>query len=66
MHFDPELRDEIVGRVDRLNLPSYTGFVMPTLTPVRGADGEIRDVAISYSCDFAAQMLGYSESRRRG
>jgi hypothetical protein len=38
---------------------------MPTLTPEYNADGEIRDVAISYSCDFAAQMLSYSEERRR-
>jgi dipeptidyl-peptidase III len=28
VHFDPDLRDEVVRRVDRLNLPSYTGFVM--------------------------------------
>ena len=34
VHFDPALRDEIVQRVDRLNLPSYTGFVQPKLTPV--------------------------------
>src|SRR5262249_17345823 len=26
VHFDPSLRDEIVERVDRLQLPSYTGF----------------------------------------
>jgi dipeptidyl-peptidase-3 len=66
VHFDPELRNEIVARVDRLNLPSYTGFVMPTLTPQYGADGTITDVAISYGCDFAAQMLSYSADRRRG
>ena len=57
VHFDPELRNEIVGRVDRLELPSYTGFVMPTLTPVHGAGGEITDVRIWYPCDFAGQML---------
>ena len=34
IHFDPALRDEVVARVDRLDLPSYTGFVMPRLTPV--------------------------------
>ena len=66
MHFDPELRNEIVARVDRLNLPSYTGFVMPTLTPVRAADGTIADVQISYCCNFAEQMLSYSHERRRG
>ncbi len=31
VHFDPALRDEVVARVDRLKLPSYTGFVMPKL-----------------------------------
>jgi len=37
VHFDPKLRDQVVARVDRLNLPSYTGFVMPKLTPVEMA-----------------------------
>jgi len=60
VHFDPTLRDEVVARVDRLRLPSYTGFVMPTLTPVRDARGEIVDVEISYSCDLTTQMLEYS------
>ena len=32
------LRDEVVARVDKLNLPSYTGFVMPKLTPVTDAE----------------------------
>ena len=60
VHFDPALRDEVVARVDRLRLPSYTGFVMPTLTPVRDAAGAIVDVEISYSCDLTTQMLEYS------
>jgi len=60
VHFDPALRDEVVARVDRLRLPSYTGFVMPTLTPRRDGDGEIVDVEISYSCDLTTQMLEYS------
>jgi dipeptidyl-peptidase-3 len=64
VHFDASLRDEIVARVDALNLPSYTAFVMPTLTPVQDADGAITDVTVSYGCDFAAQMLAYSAHRR--
>src|SRR5438132_7742521 len=31
VHFDPALRDEVVARVDHLQLPSYSGFVMPRL-----------------------------------
>jgi len=64
VHFDPALRDEIVARVDRLNMPSYTGFVMPRLTPVRNADGAITDVTISYPQDLTEQMLEYSGRRK--
>ena len=60
VHFDPKLRDEIVARVDKLNLPSYSGFVMPKLTPVYGADSAITDVTISYPQDLTRQMLEYS------
>jgi dipeptidyl-peptidase-3 len=64
VHFDPALRDEIVSRVDRLNLPSYTGFVMPRLQAVYDADGSVTDVEISYPCDLKTQMLEYSAARR--
>jgi dipeptidyl-peptidase-3 len=60
VHFDPALRDEVVARVEELKLPSYTGFVMPRLEPVRDESGRITDVAISYPMDFSAQMLEYS------
>ena len=60
VHFDPEMRDEVVARVDHLNLPSYTGFVMPKLEPVMDGN-KITDVKISYPCDLTLQMLEYSE-----
>jgi dipeptidyl-peptidase-3 len=59
-HFDPSLRDEIVARVQRVDLPSYTGFVMPHLEPVHGPDGRIANVRISYPLDFTRQMLEYA------
>ncbi len=64
VHFDPALRDEIVARVDHLHLPSYTGFVMPKLSPMVDATGAIVDVAISYPMDLATQMLEYSAATR--
>jgi dipeptidyl-peptidase-3 len=64
VHFDPKVRDQIVARVDKLDLPSYTGFVMPRLTAVTGANGEITDVQISYPMDLTTQMLEYSGVRR--
>jgi dipeptidyl-peptidase-3 len=60
VHFDPDLRDEVVRRVDHLDLPSYTGFVMPKLTPVTDDLGRITDVTISYPQDLTAQMLEYA------
>ncbi|HEV3485492.1 MAG TPA: hypothetical protein VG106_08795, partial [Vicinamibacterales bacterium] len=63
VHFDPRLRDEVVARVDRLKMPSYTGFVQPRLAPVVGADGKVADVRISYPMDLTAQMLEYSGRR---
>jgi len=64
VHFDPKLRDEVVARVDRLQLPSYTGFVMPRLEARHGEDGTIVDVEISYPCDLETQMLEYSAFAR--
>ncbi len=64
VHFDPALRDEVVARVDRLKLPSYSGFVMPKLESVKGADGAIVDVKISYPMDLTKQMLEYSTLTR--
>jgi dipeptidyl-peptidase-3 len=60
IHFEASLRDEIVARVDHLNMPSYSGFVQPKLEPVLGADGTIVDVAITYPLDLTTQMLEYS------
>ena len=63
VHFDPALRDEVVARVDRLQMPSYTGFVQPRLEAVRDGQGDITDVDISYPLDLTRQMLEYSGRR---
>ena len=60
VHFDPDMRDEVVARVEHLKLPSYTGFVMPKLEAVKDKKGKITDVKISYPCDLTTQMLEYS------
>jgi dipeptidyl-peptidase-3 len=64
VHFDPALRDEVVARVDRLQLPSYTGFVMPRLSAATNGSGEIVDVTIAYPLDLSSQMLEYSSATR--
>jgi dipeptidyl-peptidase-3 len=64
VHFDPRRRDEVVARVARLDLPSYTAFVMPRLKPVKAADGTITDVEISYPMDLTTEMLEFSAMSR--
>lgn len=64
VRFEPALRDEVVARVAKLGLPSSSAFVMPKLEAVKGADGTITDVRISYPMDFTAQMLEYSAAAR--
>ncbi|MBI2220514.1 MAG: peptidase M49 [Acidobacteria bacterium] len=64
VHFDTALRDEVVARVEKLKMPSYTGFVQPRLEPVTAPDGTITDVKISYPMDLTAQMLEYSGKKR--
>ena len=66
IHFDPALRDEVVARVDRLQLPSYTAFVQPRLEPVRDDRGAIIDVRVSYPLDLEKQMLEYSSHLSAG
>ena len=63
IHFDPDLRDQVLERVALVDLPSYSAFVMPKLDAVRGDDGEIVDITISYPMDLTQQMLEYSGKR---
>jgi dipeptidyl-peptidase-3 len=64
IHFDAKVRDEVVARVESLKLPSYTGVVMPKLTPVTDASGAVTDVTVSYPLDLTAQMLEYSGAKK--
>ena len=65
VHFDPKLRDEVVARVDRLKLPSYTGFVMPKLEAVTGpVRRDHRRRRFRIRATLTRQMLEYSAATR--
>jgi dipeptidyl-peptidase-3 len=69
VHFDPALRDQVVERYKRLDLPTYWAGINPLLTASFGTQGAVTNVAISYPRDYAKQQLGYSAmygSRGRG
>ena len=59
-YFDPALRDEVIARVKKLNLPNYTAFVMPKLIPIKDKSGKIIDVKITYPCDFVKEQLEFA------
>jgi dipeptidyl-peptidase-3 len=58
---DPILHKEVLDRYAKLNIAPYSGFINPVFTPVL-VDGVIKDVKISYTDDFATQMLRYSKN----
>ena len=60
VHFDPKLRDQVVARYNKLDLPIYWAGINSDLTPKFGANGEVTAVAISYPRDFAKQQLEFA------
>ncbi|MSV29942.1 MAG: peptidase M49 [Bryobacterales bacterium] len=60
VRFDPKLRDQVVARFKRLNVPTYWAGVNPDLTAAFGPDGKVLRVDISYPRDFLKQQLRYS------
>jgi dipeptidyl-peptidase-3 len=59
VHFDPAVRDEILARYQKLNLPTYFGGVNAHLSATLDKNGEVADVQISYYDDPVDQYLDY-------
>ncbi len=60
VHFDTKLRDEVVARYARLNLPTYFSGINADLTAQFDGKGQVTKVEISYPRDQVKQQLGYS------
>jgi dipeptidyl-peptidase-3 len=60
VHFDPKLRDQVVARYQRLNVPSYWAGINSDLAPTLDSSGQVTAVKISYPRDFVKQQLGYA------
>lgn len=61
---DPAIHKEVLDRYAKLNIAPYKGFVNPIYTPVVDKDGNITDVAISYTEEYLPQVLRYSRDYR--
>jgi dipeptidyl-peptidase-3 len=60
VNFDPKIRDEVVARYQKLNLPTYWAGVNPEITPAMNAGGKITGAQMSYPRDFMGQRLRFS------
>ena len=65
VRFDPKLRDQVVARFERLNLPTYWGGINPELNAKWGPDGSVALVTLSYPRDVVKQQLGYAAMYER-
>jgi dipeptidyl-peptidase-3 len=60
VHFDPALRDRIVARYQKLNLPTYWAGINPVLEAKFGSNGRVSAVNICYPRDYVKEQLGYA------
>jgi dipeptidyl-peptidase-3 len=60
IHFDPAVRDEVIARYKKLQVPIYNSGIYADLSPVKDKSGKVTDVAISYPRDFLAQQLAWA------
>jgi dipeptidyl-peptidase-3 len=61
MSFDPELRDEVIARYSRIDIPGYRIIVLPELVPILDEQGNIIDVELAYGETYLEQQLRFSE-----
>jgi dipeptidyl-peptidase-3 len=60
VHFDPALRDQVVARFKKLDLPTYWAGINADLTASLDSNGNATEVKISYPRDYLKQQLSYS------
>jgi dipeptidyl-peptidase-3 len=60
VHFDPKLRDQVVARYARLEVPTYWCGINADLTAKLDSAGKVAAVAVSYPRDYVKQQLGYA------
>jgi len=59
VHFDPKLRDEVVARFGKLNIPTYFAGVNSDLTATMKG-GKVTGVTLTYPKTVAEQRLRYA------
>jgi len=60
VHFDPALRDQVVARYRKLNLPTYWAGINCLLSAQFAPGGKIQSVRLSYPASVEQQYLVYA------
>jgi dipeptidyl-peptidase-3 len=64
VHFDPALRDQVVARYQKLDIPKYWCGVNADLVAKFDAGHRVTEVSLSYPRDFVKQQLSYAAEYR--
>lgn len=60
VHFDPALRDQVIARYKKLDIPTYWAGVNSELKAKIAANGKVESVELEYPADVKEQYLGYA------
>ena len=66
LHFDSALRDQVLARYRKLNLPTYWAGINAEVTATFGKNSQIEKVDISYPGDPVRQYLRYGAMYDKG
>ncbi len=66
VHFDPKLRDQVMERYKKLDIPAYWAGINPQLTASFAKDGKVTKVDILYPGDAVHQYLSYGAVAAHG
>jgi dipeptidyl-peptidase III len=66
VHFDPALRDQVIARYKKLNLPTYWAGLNAELTATFSKSNQLEKVGISYPRDPVRQYLKYGAMYDQG
>jgi len=66
VHFDPAVRDQVVARYRKLDLPAYWSGINAQLTASLGQDGKVMRVTLRYPQDAVDQFLVYGSMYNPG
>jgi dipeptidyl-peptidase-3 len=64
VHFDPALRDQVIARYKKLDIPAYWEGIHSNLAPQLDRSGNVKSVAIYYPRDYVKQQLSFADMYR--